>query len=96
MKNPIKLRYKKFKIHPTLVPTHSCMYIPHIDSEWIYSKIKGRGGAFNNYGKYSCARICYISTVPKIGIFYYNIILWLKYVKRNIKKVYRGGFYHEW
>lgn len=83
----MKLRYKKAK------PKDEYVYIPHIDSDWINKKIDGHGGAFTYNNKYSCAKIDYIGSTSSLRIFYYNIILWLKYVKRNINKMRNGEFY---
>lgn len=82
---------RKYKIN-------RCRYIHddrirHIDKDWIDDKFTGRSGACEYNGTTGYCKIEYIWQVPKIKIFYYNIILWIRYVKRNIKRMCRGEFY---
>lgn len=56
----------------------------HIDSEWIESKFKGRSGAWGYNSIYGLARIDYIYKVNKLKIFYYNCVLFIKFLKRRM------------
>jgi hypothetical protein len=69
-------------------------HYPHRDRDYIMSKIKRHGASFVYNDNDSLAIITWIGSTPKIKIFYYNIILWLKYVKRNIKKIMKGVLYY--
>jgi hypothetical protein len=61
----------------------------HIDGKWIDKKIGGHGGAFSYNSYDGKARLIYIGSTSGIKIFWYNIILWGKYVKRRLKKIYQ-------
>lgn len=56
----------------------------HADKEWIYKKIGTHGGSFR-YNSYSgLAHIGYIGGKNRLQILLYNIILYLKYIKRRV------------
>jgi hypothetical protein len=58
--------------------------ISHVDSEWCHKKINGRGGSLIHKGRYGLLRFGYIGGEKKIKVFYYNCILFIKYLRRLI------------
>jgi hypothetical protein len=56
----------------------------HADTGWINSKIRGNGGSFGFSHDDGCARIYHIGGASKLLIFWYNIILWGRYVRRRV------------
>lgn len=61
------------------------MWREHKDSEWIKAKMQGRSGCYGYNKIDGPARIEYIYKKNKLVVFYYNIILFIKYLKRKIK-----------
>lgn len=61
------------------------MYEDHIDGEWISSKIDGHGGSYGFSSTKGLVTIGYIGHKNRLQVLGYNIILYLKYLKRNIK-----------
>lgn len=57
----------------------------HKDSEWIKVKMQGQSGCYGYNKIDGPAKICYIYKKNKLLIFYYNIVLFIKYLKRKIK-----------
>ena len=69
-------------------------YNRHIDTDWILSKV---GDGSSGYVYYTSARhgiayIRYIYGVNKVRVYYYNIILYLRYIKRSIAYVFEKVF----
>ncbi|MCI8654390.1 MAG: hypothetical protein HFJ48_00725 [Clostridia bacterium] len=58
----------------------------HKDQEWIESKMNGRSGCYGYDNIKGPAKIGYIYKVNKIKIIYYNIILFIRYLKRKVAK----------
>ena len=56
----------------------------HKDSEWIKEKMQGRSGCYG-YNKNGLSKIEYIYQKSKLTVFYLNIILFVRYLKRKIK-----------
>lgn len=65
--------------------------VDHVDQAWIYTKIGGHGGSFGSNGPYDLARIGYIGNKNFIQVFWYNIILYFRYLKRRFKRTFGGG-----
>jgi len=63
------------------------IHIPHVDEGWINSKINGHGGSFSYDGVNSIIKIGYIGSTGRFKVWYYNLILLLKYVIRKCKEV---------
>ena len=55
----------------------------HVDYDWISKKIGGHGGTYSCYTNTGIIRIGYIGSTSKIKVFWYNVILFFKYLKRK-------------
>jgi hypothetical protein len=62
------------------------IYTPHIDADWIESKIDGHGGGYSHTGRESMCILHYIGSTWKIVVWYYNIILFCKWLGRKMKR----------
>ncbi len=61
------------------------MWKEHKDNEWIKSKMQGRSGCYGCNKINGPARIGYIYKKSKLVVFYYNVVLFVRYLKRKIK-----------
>lgn len=61
------------------------MWKEHKDNEWIKSKMQGRSGCYGYNKINGPARIGYIYKKSKLVVFYYNVVLFVRYLKRKIK-----------
>lgn len=60
-------------------------YIPHIDNDWISRKINGHGGGYyTKGGPKGLAILTYIGDKKFYHIWYYNVILFVRYIKRLV------------
>lgn len=75
----------KRKKRKRAVKYNRVQWTPHVEEDWIHSKIKGQGGGHRFSNPKGLVVIFYIGSTSKLKIFYYNIILWFKYLKRLIK-----------
>lgn len=57
----------------------------HIDSLWIQEKIGGHGGSYSYSSVDGRVKIGYIGGKPIVVIWWYNLQLLYKYLKRRIK-----------
>jgi hypothetical protein len=64
-----------------------CTHIEHIDYPWIKDKIDGHGGSCHYNSKYGTVSIGYIGSTSRVKVWYYNLILFGKYVLRQLRKV---------
>lgn len=58
----------------------------HPDRKWISHKIGGHGGAYGYEDESGMARIGYIGSTNRILILWYNLILWFRWVMRNLRQ----------
>ena len=64
----------------------------HVDYEWINKKINGHGGVYSFNKTNGIITISYIYGKNNIQLFWYNIILFIKYLIRYFKlKTNIGG-----
>jgi hypothetical protein len=61
-------------------------HVDHIDNDWILNKIGSHGGSHSYSSPSGLARIGYIGSTGKLKIWYYNLILLFKYIKRKLNK----------
>jgi len=80
---------KKYNFRP-IYCQHADVTAHHVDKSWIYDKIDGHGGCFGCSDPYGLAKIDYIGNKNSLQVFWYNLILYLRYVKRRIKTVIGG------
>jgi hypothetical protein len=78
--------------HKKIDLRQSAKHTGHIDEEWINKKIHGHGGAFGYNSYTGLATLIFIGCKPGILIFWYNIILFFKYLKRICTKGVRKCF----
>lgn len=57
----------------------------HVDNLWISEKIGGHGGSYCYSSVNGLVRIGYIGVKPKVVIWWYNLQLLYRYIKRRIK-----------
>jgi hypothetical protein len=62
-------------------------HIEHIDYPWIQSKIDGHGGSCHYNYKYGLVTIGYIGSTCRLKVWYYNLIIFGKYILRQLRKV---------
>jgi len=62
------------------------LYVDHVDNDWIRDKIGGCGGSWGCNGPYSLAFISHIYNKNFLLIFWYNMILYFRYLKRRIRR----------
>lgn len=60
----------------------------HIDKEWISERIGGHGGSFSYTKPDGIVRIGYIGGKPKIVIWFYNLQLLMRYIRRKLWRLY--------
>jgi hypothetical protein len=60
-------------------------FTQHIDNAWISSKIGEHGGAYGFNDSYGPAKISYIGRANKIKIWWLNMRLYWRWVKRRLK-----------
>ena len=60
-------------------------WVEHVDSKWIDTKIGGHGGGYTFDTVKGVATIDFIFGKNFLKIFWYNVILFVKYIIRNIK-----------
>ena len=61
----------------------------HVDEEWIGKKIDGHGGSYGHSSITGLAYIGYIGNKNSVQVFWYNVILFFKYLKRLLSKKFR-------
>jgi len=62
------------------------LYVDHVDKSWISDKIGVGGGVWSCHEPYSLARIERIFNKNFLQLFWYNICLYLRYLKRRIRR----------
>lgn len=62
-------------------------HVFHVDNYWICKKMGSHGGGYEYNSSIGLAHIDFITSKNNVQILWYNIILYIKYLKRRIKKV---------
>ena len=66
----------------------SYMYRHHVDEPWIQDKIAGHGGSYLRSTPTSLAIIGYLGHKGRLWVWYYNLILFTRYLKRVYYRSY--------
>lgn len=61
-------------------------YKNHVDYEWFNKKVDGHGGSLGYSSVTGLAHIGYIGSTSRTKVFWYNILLYVKYLTRKLKK----------
>lgn len=70
-------------------PYTEYLHVDHVDYDWITKKIDGHGGAYSYDSPDGKVTICSIFGKNRIQIFWYNLILYWKYLKRKVYEMKR-------
>ena len=60
------------------------IWIPHVDSKWIDKKIGGHGGCYGFNTTKGIVIIDYIGGKNHIQLFWYNTILFVRFLVRKV------------